>query len=348
MNFETLEEKGWIVFSGITGSNAYGTQLSNGLSDTDIRGLFILPASERLSLFDLPEEVSNENEDTKYFELKKFMQLAMKATPNILELLWLPPDCMLKTSPQFQLLLDNRNLFITKQAITTHAAYSIAQVKKARGQNKLVNNPIPKEKPERIDFCWFVPSGKNRFDTISMRDSGIDLSTCRASAIPHLTDCFHIYPNGSGVFKGDMLVFDSIPKDERETALGLMTYQQNGYESALKKWKEYWDWMKNRNQARWEDYDGQQFDYDRKNMLHTIRLMLSAENIIKNGEPIVRFTGDTLVYLRKIREGSFSYDELMALANEKMNFIESNKDISNLPESSDKQKINKIFKELTK
>jgi hypothetical protein len=145
-----------------------------------------------------------------------------------------------------------------------------------------------------------------------------------------------------------MLVFDSIPKEERESALGMMTYQQNGYESSLKKWKEYWDWMKKRNQARWEDYDGKQFDFDRKNMLHTIRLMLSAENIIKNGEPIVRFTGENLTYLRKIREGSFSYDELMELTTEKMNFIDSNKDVCSLPESSNKEKINKIFQELAR
>ena len=231
MNYEMIKEM--IVFEGITGSKAYGTDLPT--SDLDIRGLFILPAKDRITLFDLPEEVSKENEDTKYFELKKFMQLAMKATPNILELLWLPPDCVLKNSPQFQVLMDNRKLFITKQAITTHAAYAFSQISKARGQNKLINNPISKDRPERIDFCWFVPTGKTRFDTIPMKDSGIDLSKCRASVIPHLTDCYHIYPNGTGVFKGDMLVFDSIPKDERETVLGMMTYQQNGYESSLKK-----------------------------------------------------------------------------------------------------------------
>lgn len=342
MNYDMIKEM--IIFEGITGSKAYGTDLPT--SDIDIRGLFIFPAEKRITLFDLPEEVSKENEDTKYYELKKFLQLAMKATPNILELLWLPTDCVLKNSPKFQTLIDNRNLFITKQAITTHAAYSFSQISKARGRNKLINNPFPKERPERIDFCWFVPTGKKRFDTIPMKESGIDLSKCRATAIPHLSDCFHIYPNGNGVFKGDMLVFDSILKEEKETVLGMMTYRQDGYESYLKKWKEYWEWMKNRNQARWEDYDGKQFDFDRKNMLHTVRLMLSAENIIKNGEPIVRFTGETLAYLRKIREGVFSYDELMELTTEKMNFIETNKHTCSLPESSDKKKINKIFQEL--
>jgi len=338
--------KPWIIFEGVTGSKAYGTDLPT--SDTDIRGVFVLPFVDRVSLFDLQQEVSVEGEDTKFFELQKFMQLVMKATPNILELLWLPPDCILRSSPKMQLLIDNRKLFISKQAITTHAAYSIAQIKKARGQNKLINNSIPQERPERLDFCWFVPAGATRFDTIPMKESGYDLSTCRATAIPHMTNTFHLYPDGDGVFKGDMLVFESVPKEERDSTIGVMVYQENGYESSLKKWKEYWEWMEKRNQARWEDYDGKKFDYDKKNMLHTLRLMFSAENIIKNGEPIVRFEGERLQYLRKIREGAFTYDELMDLANEKMAFIEMNQNSCGLPEKCNANKANELFRELAK
>lgn len=344
MNYETIKD--WVIFKGLTGSRAYGTEIAT--SDFDHRGVFIYPQEMRLSLFDLPQESSDENEkDDKVYELKKFMELAMKATPNILELLWLPEDCIKICSPKFRsLILGNRKMFVTQKAISSHACYAFAQVKKAKGANKLINNPKPVEKPSRIDFCWFVPAGKARFDTIPLKETNIDISKCHATAIPHINNAYHLFEGGEGVWKGDMLVCENVPKEERENTLGMLVWQEDGYKRAVVEWKQYHEWMKVRNPARWEIQE-RGLDFDAKNMLHTIRLLYSAENIVKNGEPIVRFEGDTLAFLRKIREGVFSFEELMAVAEEKMAIVDSLKNSCGLPESVNSKKANEIFKELS-
>lgn len=341
MNFDDVQK--WVIFEGITGSHAYGTSIPE--SDVDTRQVFVYPKESRLSLIPIKDEYEKEGEDTKAFELKKFMELAVKATPNILELLWLPEDCIHKMGAEFQLLVANRRMFITKQTIKTHACYAISQIKKSRGQNKLINNPLPAEKPDRLDFCWFVESGANRFDTVPIKQTNIDLSKCRVTAIPHLTNCFHVFENGDGVFKGDMLVCDHVNLEERNQPLGMFTFQEDGYTNALGKWTEYWNWVAVRNPARWEIQE-KGLDYDCKNMLHLIRLLLSSRNIIDNGEPIIRFTGETLTYLRKIRTGVFSYDDLMEVANPLMAYIESKMATCSLPDSCDIEKADKLYKEI--
>lgn len=345
MNYQEVKKNNWVIFECISGSHAYGTNIPT--SDIDIRGVFAYPLEERLTLFDLPAEAEEQGKDIKLFELRKFFELAIKATPNMLELLWMPEDCITFVDPRFQRIIDNRKMFITKKAIDTFACYSFSQVKKARGQNKLINNPKSERKPEREDFCWFIPAGSKRFDTVPFKTTGIDLSKCRVTVIPHWNNAYHLFDNGGGVFKGDMLVCESVPKDEREETLGVFIFQEDGFKKALTEWKQYWDWMKVRNEARWEIQE-RGLDYDAKNMLHTLRTLMIAENIMTKGEPIVRFQGEDLAFLRKIREGVFTFEELLSRAEDIMARVDTLRKTCDLPPTVNHKAVNKLFKEIAK
>jgi hypothetical protein len=67
-----------------------------------------------------------------------------------------------------------------------------------------------------------------------------------------------------GVFRGDdSLVCESIPiEDEFICFIGMLIYNEDGYNSALKDYNKYWEWRKNRNESRWASHDGKPFDYD--------------------------------------------------------------------------------------
>ncbi len=80
----------YIIYRCQVGSKAFG--LSNEDSDDDVRGIFLPPADLHWSLYKLPEQVEKiENgQDEVYWELEKFIRLALKANPNILETLWTP------------------------------------------------------------------------------------------------------------------------------------------------------------------------------------------------------------------------------------------------------------------
>ena len=66
-------------------------------------------------------------------------------------------------------------------------------------------------------------------------------------------------------------------------------------------------------------------DYDAKNMMHLMRLLMSAENIVRSGEPLVRFDGTRLETLLSIRRGEWTFVDIMALVEEKKTVIESQK-----------------------
>lgn len=263
MTFEQCDELS--IFKGVTGSIAYGTERrdaeGNLLSDVDTRGVFVYPIEQRLGLFELPAEAEKTGEDFKLFELKKFFELAIKATPNIIELLYLPESCVTQTSPAWDMIMANRSLFMTQKALVTHTAYAISQIKKARGQNKLINNPMPEAKPDRLDWCWIVPKNSTDMHSISIKESGIDLSKCRISAVPHFEDTYLLFDRGNGVFKGDMMVYENTPVSEIDGLIGLFVFHQEAWKAAVTKWHEYWDWMKVRNEARWKIQE-QGLDYD--------------------------------------------------------------------------------------
>src|SRR5690606_19531675 len=74
-----------IIYRCVVGSRAYG--LETDASDTDVRGVYLAPLDMPLSLFGAPEQFEDNGTQTCYWELQKFVVMALKANPNILECL---------------------------------------------------------------------------------------------------------------------------------------------------------------------------------------------------------------------------------------------------------------------
>ena len=149
-----------VLFRGIVGSRAYGTQNAN--SDMDVRGIFVVPSAEYARLAQPPKQVADERNDRTYYSLVRFCELMSEANPTTIEMLFLPDDCIMKTSPAHSMLVDNRGLFVTQKAVDSHLGYALSQIKKARGTNKRVWNPWPEEPPQAEDYCLFLGDAKGR------------------------------------------------------------------------------------------------------------------------------------------------------------------------------------------
>lgn len=78
----------YIIYECIVGSRAYG--LDHEGSDTDRRGVYLPPADLEWSLYGVPEQLEYRDSEECYWELQKFLVLALKANPNILECLFTP------------------------------------------------------------------------------------------------------------------------------------------------------------------------------------------------------------------------------------------------------------------
>jgi len=353
MNLEMLKRSGRIFFEYVAGSHSYN--LHTPQSDEDIRGLFVNPKSEYLGLLDPAEQIGDEKHDITYYSLKRFFDLAKTANPNILEFLWAPQDCIKITSGIYERLLVNRNLFISKKAYFTFSSYAYAQTKKASGANKMINHPELFTKPIKENYCWFIPKNLDNppMRPIPLKQTGIDLKLFHVSALERVPNTFRLYLYGEkakGVFRGDdMLVCESIPlEDEGEKYYGLLIYNQNEYEKALNEHRKYKEWIENRNESRWVDQEKGLVEYDCKNMMHCYRLLLSGENILTQGFPLVRFEGETRDFLMKIRRGEFKYDEIMKQVEEKMESLKGLYERSTIPHSININKLDSLYRELTK
>ena len=115
-----------VIYRCVVGSRAYG--LSQEGSDTDLRGIYLAPARLHFSLYGAPEQLEGTNTDEVYWELQKFLNLALKANPNVLEVLYSPR--VETTTPLAEELLGMREIFLSKMVYQTYSRYVMSQFKK--------------------------------------------------------------------------------------------------------------------------------------------------------------------------------------------------------------------------
>lgn len=115
-----------IIYRCVIGSRAYG--LEDDQSDTDRRGIYLPPAELHWSLYGVPEQLENEETQEAYWEIQKFIVLALKANPNVLECLYSP--IVELATPLAKELLAMREAFLSKLVFQTYSGYVASQFKK--------------------------------------------------------------------------------------------------------------------------------------------------------------------------------------------------------------------------
>ncbi len=116
----------FVIYRCIVGSRAFG--LDDADSDTDRRGIYLPPAEIHWSLYGIPEQLDNKATEECYWEIQKFLTLALKANPNVLECLYTP---LVETAtPLAEELLSMREIFLSQLVYQTYNGYVMSQFKK--------------------------------------------------------------------------------------------------------------------------------------------------------------------------------------------------------------------------
>ncbi len=116
----------FIIYRCVVGSRAYGLDTED--SDTDRRGIYLAPADLQWSLFGAPEQFEDNAAQSCYWELQKFLAMALKANPNILECLYSPlPEKQTELAKE---LLGIRERFLSQMIFQTFNGYAMSQFKK--------------------------------------------------------------------------------------------------------------------------------------------------------------------------------------------------------------------------
>jgi predicted nucleotidyltransferase len=347
MKIKDVEDK--LLYKVIAGSKAYGLDLPT--SDTDIRGIFLCDNEYRLGNGYI-EQVNDNTNDIVYYDVNRFINLLSNNNPNIIENLFVPKDKILILDDRIKPLYDNRHKFLTKQIKYTFGGYAVSQIKKARGLNKKIVNPIDKERKNPLDFCYILsPIGaiELRQWLRTQRGDATKQEKYGVSKVEHARDVYYIYYDDNnlgyrGILKEDSeaneLRMSSIPKSQI-VKNHVMVYNQDGYQKYCKDYKEYWDWVDKRNPARYNDNIKNKHNYDGKNMMHCLRMLDMAIEIAKTGD--VNLVRPDREWLLSVRKGQISYEEIMELITEKEKMMRDAFDSSSLPDSVDKEFVHNLI-----
>jgi uncharacterized protein len=114
------------IYAVVVGSRAFG--LDTGSSDTDTRGVYVAPTPAFWSLAKPPTHVDLPADEAFYWEVERFCELALKANPNLLEVLHSP--LVVTSTPLGDELVALRPAFLSQLAYQTYSGYVLSQFKK--------------------------------------------------------------------------------------------------------------------------------------------------------------------------------------------------------------------------
>jgi hypothetical protein len=141
------------LWKGLGGSRLYGTFRDD--SDYDVRSIYTLDTRSLLNPYENEQHVikQNDEEDDVAVELARFFVLAAQCNPNILELLFVPnaPEFTMNIHPAFELVRENRQLFLSKELFFRFTGYMRGQISRLHNHRAFFKNP-PKAHPVRADY----------------------------------------------------------------------------------------------------------------------------------------------------------------------------------------------------
>ena len=344
------EHPDWILMEAIVGSQSFG--LATPTSDIDLKGVFVIPMNERIS-YGYYDQVADEMNNEVYWELSKFIKLIENANPGALEFLFSADKCITKGKNYFEHFRSLPINYANMKCKDTFLGYAVGQIGRARGLNKKVTKPQPKEEPKVMDYCWILQDkGAVPLRKWLSEQKITDQKAYTLAAVDHFDMGYNVYVEdieadklanagkpehewrwAYGIVSNDETAKDiqlnSIPKNIPSVAF--MTYNKNAYSKACKEHSEYWKWFAIKNEVRYQNTIDQGQGYDAKNCMHCIRLLMTAYDIATTGIVTVDRTKDR-EYLLSIKAGKYTHDEVMNKTKELSDQVAKAFDSSGLPE----------------
>jgi uncharacterized protein len=115
----------YVIYRCVIGSRAYRIEESD--SDTTRYGIYLPPADKYWSLWGLPEQLERHDSHECYWELEKFLRLALRANPIALECLYTP--LVEFAAPVAKELLAVRSAFLSRSVYQAYNDSAQSQFK---------------------------------------------------------------------------------------------------------------------------------------------------------------------------------------------------------------------------
>lgn len=355
-----------IIFKVLVGSHAYGTNIEG--SDEDFKGVYI-QSPESVLEHGYQEQVTI-NKDEIYFEIKRFVELCCTGNPTMLEVLYSPEDCIIYKHEVFNKLISERDKFLSKSCKYSFGGYAYSQISKAYGLNKKMN--WEKSKITRkgiLDFCYFYTKDNKVVSVLDwLKKEGYTQEFVGLTSLPHFRYMYNVYYDHIKGMKSDNpkfveqdgFTFNGIVKNletSQDISLsevpewykiceGLLYFNKDEYSVHCKHYKEYQDWLANRNTQRYVDTQEHGQQIDGKNLLHCYRLLEMGTEIAIN--KTIKVRRDNANFLISIRKGKHNLQELLDNALLKREELDKAFDKSTLPDNVDRGYFLKLVTSIRK
>lgn len=342
MEYKELLDSKYILFNSIRGSHLYG--LETETSDLDTYQVFCAPAEWVLGsgLWYQPQ-VSDPRNDNTAHELAKFTKELSKSNPDALLSLFTPADKILMVSPLFKPYLELRDSLVTKACFPSFRGYARSQINKAKGLNKSMNiDPAEvKERKTPLDFCFLHKPGTQGTETLKdyLAENNLRQEDCEVS---RSSGIYFLYKGTKGIIGEDSneLKLSSISKGEIPVVS--FVYNQNAYSEHCRRYREYHEWVRSRNPARYEE--NKLHSWDSKNMMHCLRLIrMGTEIANREGVFLDRREKGDRDFLLKVKSHGFEYQEIMGIILAEMEKMEEAFKKSTLPENPSSEILEELL-----
>ena len=367
----------------IRGSHAYGTNVET--SDTDYSGVFIQKIEDIIG-FNYVEQINDDKNDTVIYEIRRFLELLGTNNPTVLELLNTPEDCILYKDPIFDLVLNDREKFITKICAKSLGGYAKQQISKAKGQNKKQNWEKDKvTRKEVLDFVYVI-EGEKSIPWKVWNNDRYEEKFIGVVNVPNARDIYAVYFDQDAFCMFSESISESTRKTlievrkESEKSMGfgykglvktneginstesnalrlssipkdekpicVVTYNKDGYTQHCNDYKSYQTWLEQRNEARWVDVQSHGQKIDGKNMMHCMRLIQMSREIAEGKGIIVR--RPNAKELISIRKGKVDLQTLIDKVEKEIVEIDKLFEESDLPDMVNNQLIHNLIVKIRK
>ncbi len=337
------------VFLQVAGSHLYGTNRPG--SDRDYRGVCIprdpsFYVGFGLNAFEQKDAGWPEDEDKVVYDFRKALRLMADGNPNMIDLLYGPEDSHLVCLPAWDRVLAHRDKFLSKKMRHTYGGYAFAQLKRIKRHHEWLKDP-PQAPPTREEFGlperklvgadqlgafeWQLArliedskEGMRLSESTKEELQGVSAIAAIQAGIPD--DAMGAVQLVTGASDAWM---DAVAKEKK-------------FREASKRWKAYQEWKSRRNvdRAAMEAEHG----YDTKHAMHLVRLMRMGHEILTTG--VVQVFRPDREELLEIRDGAWSYDELVDYADAMDRALGEAVQTSALPKTADRVFIDRLCSEI--
>ncbi len=310
LRYAVRREQAWqalkdcVVVQTVVGSRAWG--LADEKSDTDLRGVFVLPFGWTISMVEAPTELISADGSETFWEIEKTLRQALRADPNTLETLFLPGAAA--SDPMGEWLLEARAAFVSQEIYGSFGRYALSQLKKLRQSLRLAEHRAQL-------LTWLKAEPNMTLDATAARladEAKVEAPTERDRTQRAKSYIKQLY--GSLYDRGQLSTRDfsaliSFAKDEV-------------LDGELPR------------------------ELRPKNAYNLIRLIASATSWLANGEPEFEVTGALRSQLLDIKHGQVALVDVVALAETMMPALDRAREQTSLPKRPDVTAADRLLRQI--